>query len=328
MALSRQIVQGHITAWAQSLAQPAYYAHRQKWPNYLFHHSPLQNAAEILRGGQLRSRNDPGNNQPIDVAAPGVIDARQEAHDFVRMYFRPCTPTQYHIEGIRKVGECRYGDQSHAPILIMFVLNAEAILTRPGTQFSDRNMQMGAAEYSDTPEYFAKIPFGKVYHLGGTNHDPTIIQHRCAEVLAVSPMPLNETLQWIYCRSTAERETLLFQLRGSPIDWSQRIIVSDDLKVFQREYAFVEIARITNTGITFQLNPRNDNRKVSIEINLWDRLGGLVASFINPDFAPRPPNALQWHYARNLVPGQYRLQISLEGNMAYLNDLTLDDPLF
>lgn len=328
MALSRQIVEAHIASWAQSLAQPPHYAHRQKWPNYLFHHSPLQNAVEILRGGQLRSRNDPGNNQPLDVAAPGVIDARQEAHDFVRMYFRPCTPTQYHIEGIRKAGECRYGDQSHAPILVMFVLDANAILTRAGTHFSDRNMQVGAAEYSDTPEYFAGIPFAKVYHIGGTGNDMSIIQHRCAEVLAASPMPLNETLQWVYCRSTAERETLIHHLRGAPVDWSQRIVVSDDLKVFQREFVFVESARITATGVTFQLNPRNDGRTVSIDLRLSNAQGLQVASFINANFAPRPQNALQWHYATNLASGQYRLQITLEGQLAYLNDLTLDDPLF
>lgn len=327
MALTRQIVKTHIAKWEQTLSKQ-HYAYRQKWPNYLFHHSPLQNAVEILRSGLLRSRNDSHNVRAVDVAAPGVIDARCEAHDFVRTYFRPCTPTQYHIEGIRKLGECKYGDQTHAPILIMFVLSAEAILTRQGTHFSDRNMQLCDTEYSDEPEYFANIPFHKVYHLGDTGNDTTIIQHRCAEVLAVSPIPLNEALQWIYCRSTAERETLLFNLRGSNFDWSSRIIISDDLKVFQRNYTFVELVRITHKGVIFQLNPRYDNKNVSIEITVLNDKGAVAASFINPDFSPRPPTSSQWRYECKLQSGEYQVKINLDGHLAYINNIILDDPLF
>ncbi|MBD8555437.1 DUF4433 domain-containing protein [Rhizobium sp. CFBP 8762] len=327
MALSRQHVQAHIATWAETLGK-SYNSYRHKWPTYLFHHSPLQNAVEILLSGQLRSRNDPNNPHPLDVAAPGVIDARQEAHAFVRMYFRPCTPTQYRIEGIRKAGEAKYGDQSHAPFLVMFVLDAKAILTRAGTHFSDRNMQTGGAAHTDTHQFFSSIPFDKVYHVGGTSHDMSIIQHRCAEVLASSPMPLNETLQWIYCRSNAERETLLYHLRGSRIDWAPRIIVSDDLKVFQREYTFVETVRLISNGVIFQLNPRLDGGTVAIDLRVTDAKGQQVAAFIKGDFPPIPPTSLHWRHACDLKPGRYTVQIMLEGHLAYINDLMMDAPLF
>ncbi|MDC7746215.1 DarT ssDNA thymidine ADP-ribosyltransferase family protein [Rhizobium binxianense] len=326
MALTEGAVEAHIAVWEGWLSQPQHIAHRARWPNYLFHHSPLQNAIEILRSGQLRSRNDPNNPHPVDVAAPGVIDARHEAHEFVRLYFRPCTPTQYRIEGIRKAGEAKYGDQSHAPFLVMFVLDARSILTRAGTYFSDRNMQAGGG-FGDTPEYFGSIPFAKVYHMGGTSHDMSIIQHRCAEVLAASPMPLSETMQWVYCRSTAERETLIYHLRGLQIDWS-RLVISDDLKVFQREYTFVESVRLSSNGLIFQLNPRLDGATVSIELGIWDSADRLVSTFSKSDFPPLPPAALQWRHACVLGPGNYRVRIMLEGHLAYLNELSLDDPLF
>ena len=40
-------------------------------------------------------------------------------------YFRPKTPTQWHIEGIRKAGECNYGDPTHAAVLVVFALDAK-----------------------------------------------------------------------------------------------------------------------------------------------------------------------------------------------------------
>ncbi|MBZ9602615.1 DarT ssDNA thymidine ADP-ribosyltransferase family protein [Phyllobacterium chamaecytisi] len=326
MALSRDFVRAHIAKWQQNLSLP-YYRHRENWPRYLFHHSPLQNAVPILLSGVLCARNDPTNTRPVDVAAPGVIDNTQAAHEFVRTYFRPCTPTQYRIEGIRKPGESKYGDVSHAPFLVMFVLDAEALLTRNGTYFSDRNMQIPGVGHRDDEEYFSAIPFEKVFHMGAISGDQSIIQHRCAEVLAASPLQLNEALQWIYCRSSAEKETLLHHLRGSHIDWTNRLVVSDDLRVFQREYTFVEVVRLSPEGVVFQLNPRSDWRNVSIDLSVTTLAGHPVATFVNPDFAPRPPSAQQWRHPCILTPGTYYVRILLEGHLAYESHLELNDPL-
>lgn len=143
----------------------------------------------------MRSRSDPRNLRKKDVAAGGVIDNRNYAHSLVRLYFRPRTPTQYHIEGIRKDGEFKYGESTHAPVLVMFVLDARRVLTRKGVEFGDRNMQLASACPGDTLEYFENIPFNKVYHEGNTGGDVSISQHRCAEVLVQSPLPLKECLQ-------------------------------------------------------------------------------------------------------------------------------------
>jgi hypothetical protein len=185
VGLSQAFVDDHILNWEARL-QSAYYPHRRYWPSRLFHHSPLQNAVKIIRDGNLRSRSDPKNSRERDVAAEGVIDNRRYAHPRVRLYFRPRTPTQYHIEGIRKEGEFKYGENTHAPVLVMFVLDARRVLTREGVEFCDRNMQLASACPSSDPEYFGNIPFAKVYHEGNTGGDPTIRQHRCAEVLALS----------------------------------------------------------------------------------------------------------------------------------------------
>jgi hypothetical protein len=221
-----------------------------------------------------------------DVAAVGVIDHSQRAHSFARLYFRPRTPTQYHIEGIRRAGECQYGDSAHAPLLVMFVFHARQVLSLKGVCFSDSNMQTGVVEGS-SEVYFRNIPFDKVYHEGGIAGDRSIITHRCAEVLAPSPMTLEGKLRWVYCRSDAERETLLQSLNRHAAFWEKRIIVSDDLKVFEKSFMFVERISLANDGLIFRLNPRNDRKPIAVRIEAWDTQGRRCIGFKNDELPAR-----------------------------------------
>jgi ssDNA thymidine ADP-ribosyltransferase, DarT len=212
MALTAVFVDAHIAHWQQQLSSP-YYPHRKHWPTRLYHHAPLENALAILREGVLRSRNDTSNSHPRDVAAPGVIEATTSAHDFVRLYFRPKTPTQYHIEGIRKSSDfTTYAENAHAPVLIMFGLESRMVLSHPNVQFSDKNMQLTSAQTGDTEAFFAGIPFDKVFHEGNIGGDRSLIDARCAEVLSKSPLVLEDCLREIYFRSEPERDTLLYAL--------------------------------------------------------------------------------------------------------------------
>ncbi len=138
MALTKDFVEAHVLRWQEELSKP-WYPYRSKWPSRLFHHAPIENAVKILTDGNLRSREDPENMKDKDVAAPGVIVARTHAHNSARLYFRPRTPTQYHIEGIRKSGECSYGNDAHAPVLVMMVFDSRSVLSIPTIKFCDRN---------------------------------------------------------------------------------------------------------------------------------------------------------------------------------------------
>ena len=328
MALTDSFVAEHIQRWEEQLRSPLY-PYRVKWPSRLFHHAPLENAVKIIDDGRLRSRADPKNRRQMDVAASGVIDARVHAHQYTRLYFRPRTPTQYHIEGIRKAGECKYGDSAHAPVLIMFVFDAQSILTRPDVRFCDRNMQQSSAVSGDTEDYFLRIPFDKVYHEGGISDDASIISHRCAEVLTPSPLPLNETLQWIYCRSDAERDTLIYLLGDNGKKLAKSMLVSEDLKVFQREYAFVEDVALTNDGIVFRLNPRYDRAKVDVTVRAWSAKGAEMRNFRNREMAATPDYpAKRWRVPTTFQPGRYRVRIELDGHLAFSDELRLGPSFF
>ncbi|MDW9877305.1 DUF4433 domain-containing protein [Sinorhizobium meliloti] len=328
MALSNAFVANHISQWAEALRSP-YRPYREKWPSRLFHHAPVENAAAILRDGNLRSRNDRLNTRTRDVAAAGVIDARTHAHDFGRLYFRPRTPTQYHIEGIRKPGECAHGENAHAPILIMMIFDAHTVLTMDGVRFCDRNMQLGHAVMGDTEDYFAAIPFDKVFHEGAIAGDRSIIEHRCAEVLVTSPMPLNGTLQWIYCRSDAERATLLYQLGQDADRWKPLIQISDDLLVFEKSFVFVEKVSIDSKGVVAQFSPRRDLAAIDVQVSATDQNGRPAIIFGNNALSARPaPPAHSWRFNAELPDGQYLVQIRLEGHLAFSALMTVGQDIF
>ncbi|MEH2480163.1 hypothetical protein V1282_003520 [Nitrobacteraceae bacterium AZCC 2146] len=327
MALSPAFIETHISKWENELTKP-WYPYRNKWPSRLFHHAPIENAVELLKDGNLRSRADPANARQRDVAASAVIAARDHAHNFARLYFRPRTPTQWHIEGIRKQGDFSFGANSHAPVLTMFVFDARKVLISDGVKFCDRNMQLGSADPNDSETYFSTIPFEKVFHVGNIGGDRTIIEHRCAEVLAESPLPLSKTLQWIYCRTAAERDTLCDMLGDQAATWSKKIIISDDLLVFERKYVFVEYVGITDAGLIFELNPREDSKPVSVKITATDDNGNEVINFTNKEMAAHPsPTSKRWRISAVLPHGNYRVQIELEGHLAFRANVRRGDQL-
>ena len=325
MALSRSFVEAHIVRWETALSQ-SYHPYRTQWPRRLFHHAPIENAVKILKDGNLRSRRDPNNTRSKDIAAAGVIDNRDHAHNFARLYFRPKTPTQYHIEGIRKPGDCKYGDETHAPVLIMLVFKARKVLVREGVHICDRNMQNHGAEMGNTEEYFSSIPFDKVYHEGATGHDRSITNHRCAEVLSLSPLPLEDTLECIYCRSAAERNTLLPLLGAYQQKWSKLVLVSNDLLLFQREFAFVEDVALSEEGLFFQLNPRQDWDPVDIHVRILNEKKSEVLSIQNSELSPH--STMRWLFKKRLLNGIYLVEIKLEGHLAHKAFVSLDDNPF
>lgn len=326
MALSEQFVDDHISRWSRQLDIPSY-PHRKHWPSHLFHHAPLENAIAILRDGCLRARADEQNCHPKDIAAPGVIDTNDYAHSRVRLYFRPKTPTQYSIEGIRKNGECKFGENTHLPFIVMFCLDARQVLLGPDLRFSDRNMQVSDPIVGQSEEEFAAIPFGKVYHEGPIADDRSIIEARCAEVMPNSPLALNGSLRAILFRSGPERETFLYLLGDDRPTWEPFCHISDALKVFQKNYTFVTHLQLTLEGLVFRLNQRRDGRPIHTHIRLTTADGILVADKTYENLPARPDNGGNWIEKVRLDQGEYIATIRLEGHLAYECKLSLEDEL-
>jgi len=210
MGLSAGFINAHIAAWEARLNTP-FQTYRAQWPSRLFHHAPVENAALILKHGRLLSRIQSEGRRAVDVAPPDLIGSRTRPHEFARLYFRPRTPTQFLIEGIRKPSE--YYQGKHAPVLVMFVFDARKVLALDEVRFSDANMQSQWTTDGNTEAFFSGIDWQSVFHNSPTQ-ERGIRRRRCAEVLAPSPLPLRDNLQWVICRSQAERAMLLSALES------------------------------------------------------------------------------------------------------------------
>ena len=105
---------------------------------------------------------------------------------YVRLYFRPRTPTQYHNEGFRPLNV--RGLNAHCPVPIMFLFRSEPILIKRNTLFSDGNIASPNAVIDGELDFFLGLNFKDIYHdstLYGV-YDPRksqIIYHRQSEVL-------------------------------------------------------------------------------------------------------------------------------------------------
>lgn len=195
-----------------------------------------------------------------------------------------------------------------------------------GVLFSDRNMQSPYAQVGDSEDFFSNIPFSKVYHEGGFRGDESIKTHRCAEILPISPLNLEGCLQSILFRSEPERDTLLHLLGRDRKLWEAKCQVSDELKVFQKMYTFVQYINLTEKGVVFALNPRSDGKDISVEIAVNENGGKEVAKFRNNAMAAVPP-AGRWIFKHPFAAGNYTVRIQLEEFLAFEGEFVLGDIL-
>ncbi len=322
MGLSLDVVRAHIDHWEHHLGR-GNRPYRRHWPSRLFRHEPLENAVNILQSGVLLSRREAAGEIERDIAPADIIASRAAARDSVRLYFRPKSPTQYQIEGIRKPTDLYHGRQ--APVLIIMVFRAEDILTQPGVEFSDGNMQSYGTVTGSTDAEFEAIPFDLVYHDGvfgrHTAQGAEIVRRRCAEVPLPSPLDLPGNLQAVLCRSPAERATLLHRLGNSADHWSGRIRVFAAPGLFESRYTYLNSVDGKPDGIAFTLNPRHDGATVTTTMWVWDDNGRQRMHFGPKELDP----AKRWKSRETLEPGTYLARFELEGCLAYEAPFMIDE---
>jgi hypothetical protein len=274
----------------------------------------------------LLSRNDAAAAQIIvnDIAPHDIINANILSHQYVRLYFRPKTPTQFHIEGIRE--PCDFFMGKHAPVLFMMIFNAERVLTTPGVRFSDGNMQ-GHPNIYDGDAGFAVLDFNQIYHEGTVSADDraVVTRARCSEVLCPSPLVLVPYLQAVICRSAAERQLLLHEL-GPQFEGRDRIRVFNEAGVFNADYVFTESVDLASDGIHVQFHAaRRGSPRGSVEVKLRAINGN------QPPVRWHEP-ALEfwkkWHFTYDVPDGHYVIEIFVRGCLAYRSQAILESRPF
>lgn len=251
------------------------YSPQKWWPRYLFHYSDVNNIAKILRCGFVYSRHHMINNANdfIDIANSGVIQGtEEETQKFVRLYFRPRTPTQFCNEGIRPP-EQRDPSGAHCPVPVFLLFDSLSILERSDSHFSNGNAGSHTRNISDSFDDFKEYPFQLIYHERYFNPEEKkeIIFHRNAEVLIPTRLDLS-SLKFIVCRSEAEKETLINMLDKVALSrWQDKVVYRPEGNLFYRRWTFVEKVNASPSSIIFYFSPDSKTPgPFNISLNISD----------------------------------------------------------
>lgn len=304
----------------ETLASADWLQGNKWWPKYVFHYTDVRNAVEILKCERLycRAELDRRSGMVVDNASPSVI-ASTGGHvlDFVRLYFRPQTPTQFRNEGIRPRDQRELGG-AHCPVPVFFLFDSADVLTRADSRFSEGNLAVAGTTLCSTAEELAAFDFRKIYHVGQFQRHmrDTIIHHRNAEVVVPSEMDLS-SLKFVFCRSPAERETFLHLLPPEVfLKWNKKILVASKSQIYNCRWTFVETVELTQTQAVVSFSPDTTTP------GPFDMTALITDVDTGREFAHRGRDFSAAKVLRIGVPkqvGRYHLRLTLDDDLAYAN---------
>ncbi|RME51213.1 MAG: DUF4433 domain-containing protein [Caldilineae bacterium] len=298
---------------------------RRWWPHFVFHYTDIRNAARVLEDGVLYSRLQAESRGKLAVSSGSKVvlaGTHNDIKDYVRLYFRPKTPTQYHAEGIhsaQSLAESPFPD-AHCPVPVFFLFDAANILSRQDCQFSDQGLGGHGYRLGSGLAALRQLPWKKIYHntwidWGNPASAHEIVACRNAEVIVPKQLDL-ESLRFVYCRSEAEKETLLFLLSpATRRHYQAKIFASARSDPFFRRRTFIESAWLTNTEIRLRFSPETQSPgPFHLRVELT-----TTGTFVKEaeDFTLRPPYEYTLSLRRPL--SRYQIRVFLDENLAYAN---------
>lgn len=226
------------------LREESWLGARYWWPYFLFHFADVQAVADTLKSGVLRS--------PALQAGPRRKFKREKWDNTVRLYFRPRTPDLFSSEGLRPVERQWAGLYCPMPVYLLFDL--EAVICLPEARFSEADLGENTKTFKASAA-FRDLPFDLIYHDSWFSADQReeVMRHRRAQVLVPQQLKL-DSLQYIWCRSQAEYETLRALVpAGVWHNWRDKITVRADYALFNRKWLYVDEVTLEPGGRCFAL---------------------------------------------------------------------------
>lgn len=302
---------------------------RNWWPDYLFHFTDIQNAVSILKNGVLLSRTEAirlGLMTTDNASRDVIAQTDRRWLNYVRLYFRPRTPTQYRNEGIRPSGQQAL--DAHCPVPVCLAFNSFAILSRSDSLFSDGNLASARVRVFDKASELECIPFESVYHDGRfePHEQDSIIFHRHAETIVPTKLDLN-ALALIVCRSQAEYETLLHLLPPpARIRWGAQIQIAPGLNLFEKKWTFVERVEKNSSSIVFYFNRDSwTPGPFRIQYMIIDAQTLRQLDSVDlPSYSTSQPLSLNLQPLGS--PEDYYVRLCVDGNLAYADKYQDDLP--
>ena len=298
---------------------------RRRWPKWLFRSDHVENTATILNSGSLLSRAAAESANVIikDSGSPGHVGELSAEHRrYVRLYFRPRTPTQFVNEGIRPSDKIRYDAHMPVPVYLLF---SSSLLTETGVRFSLGRLT-STTKVGDSATFLKQMDFKDIYHntsvgaLGESQTRSRILNARHSEVLVKDQLSLDH-LKRIVCRSGPERDTLLNLLDPAAAErWAKKVMVDDGRgMLFFRGGNFCQGSASFRTGIAIHVSSVSRSaveRPISSFGSEWTRnLWSRKHEDRNFTVSTAP---LKLSIPSSEPLKDYRVQVQLNGDMALL----------
>ena len=292
------------------------------WPRFVYHFTDVRNAASILEGGVLYARHFASLREVMatDNASRQVLDqTNDEWKYYVRLYFRPRTPTQFHNEGFRPSGH--YGLGAHCPMPVYLLFDSQTILARPESRFSNGSLASLGSRVFSTTEELNQMPFSDIYHDGQILDDEDrrrqIVSRRQAEVVVPNRLDL-DALRFIVCRSEAERETLSHLLTLESYNrWQNKIkLENSKSNLFLKRWLYVESAELSDSSITLHFNLSADteyNGPFNAIVSITDMRSGKKFVWRSEQFTAKPKLTLDGFPPLD----EYSVEFMLDDQIAY-----------
>ena len=125
--------------------------------------------------------------------------------------------------------------------------------------FSDRGLASRNHVIMSTAQELANLDWRKIYHTGPIDfsrpEESDIIPRRMAEVIIPGHLDM-KSLKWIYCRSEAEKDTLLHLLTDAlqPL-YERKIVATTRSDLYFRQHTFLESVRMESESAYLSFSP-------------------------------------------------------------------------
>ena len=326
-----------IWAFLDNLKQQPWLGDRKVWVDYLFHFTHLENAVTIIECGFLCSRVELEHQNIAfsDSASSRVIQqTNPELADQVRFYFRPLTPTAYHMEGFKPVGK-RYHD-AHCRMPVYLLFDIKEIISLNETSFSNGNL---ASEYSSlftSADDFARLPFADIYHEGPPHYEEKRYITRTKQAEVTYPKKISvDHLKYIYCRSQAEKETLKNLLSTALWrKWGAKVLVPrNPRELFQMHCLHVSEVTLARQSITIDFHPPAERAwfgPFNVEVAVTDSAAQQIHILFQRRFVSivkELPGLRLTLDLSNIELGYYTVKATIDRELAYLGQYDPHDEI-
>ena len=311
--------QAFVEKFQTQLANKFNAGYQRWWHKFLFHYSDISNIISVLNSGKLYSRNkalELGLMQNDNADDDVIGNTGLRAKDYVRFYFGALTPTQYHNEGFKSRNNIQHN--AHCPVPVFLLFDFVKLLARDDSKFSSGNIASSGVDIYSNIEDLNQLEFENIYHRGSTYQEPNpshITYCRHAEVLIPNELNIYDCIEYVFVRSEAEKQTLLYHLDSITKQKLEQKIRIHTNGLFYADRFYVENIRLdddmfhisfskaTNDKFDFVFKVTNNDIDLSYKKEVQQvSLESKTATFsIKPEF----------------VSKNISLEITIDGSLAY-----------